>query len=77
MDGGMNNLLDKNGENNFLFLASVIAVLCEQSPVTVNLKDIEKFWKGEIQRLQYDLIADVDTKNGIVIFSLKEKINEN
>lgn len=49
----MNNILDPNGDsNNFLFLASVIAVLCEDGPITLSLSDIERFWKSDIQRLQ-------------------------
>ena len=69
----MNNLLDGSKEHNFLFLASVIAVLCKEEPITVELKDVEEFWYGEIARLQYDLVADMNTKTGHITFSLKEK----
>lgn len=69
----MNNLLDPNVEHNFLFLASVIAVLCETSPITVDLKDVERYWKGDIARLQYDLVANVNVTQGAITFSLKEK----
>ena len=73
--GEMNNILNPHGnDNNFLFLASVIAHLCEEGPVTMDLVDIEKFWTGDITRLQYDIY---DTKK--ITFSLKSKeenINE-
>jgi hypothetical protein len=69
----MNNILDPNGEHNFLFLASVIAVLCEASPITVQLSDVERYWKGGIERLQYDMVADVGSKQGVITFSLKNK----
>ena len=69
----MNNILDKNGEHNFLFLASVIAVLCENSPVTIDLKDIEKYWSGEIARLQYDMVSSATEKQGSITFSLKKR----
>jgi hypothetical protein len=69
-----NNLLNLRDERNQLFIASVIAVLCEQAPITIRLKDIEKYWSREIQRLQYDMILDVD--NGTITFNLKEKTNE-
>lgn len=67
----LNNILTYS-EKNFLFLASVIAVLCEGSPITIDLKDIEGFWAGEIQRLQYDLVFE--NKQGCITFSLKEKL---
>lgn len=67
----MNNILDPSGKYNFLFLASVIAVLCEQSPITLSIDDVERFWAGEIQRLQYDMIASGDGKHGAITFSLK------
>lgn len=69
----MNNILDSKNEHNFLFLASVIAVLCEASPITLNLKDVEKYWKGEIRRLQYDLVCDTNVQQGSITFSLKIK----
>lgn len=69
----MNNILDANDKTNHLFLSSVIAVLCENFPITIRLEDIEKFWNGEIVRLQYDMIYDVDKKQGSITFSLKEK----
>lgn len=67
----MNNLLDPKIENNFLFLASVIAVMCETSPITIDLKDIERYWKGDIARLQYDLVYWQG--QGSITFSLKDK----
>ena len=55
-----NNILDPNGdENNFLFLASVVAVLCESGPITVSLSDVKKYWKSEIRRLHYNLVMVV------------------
>ena len=66
----INNLLDLSDENNQRFIASVICTLC---PITVNLQDVEKFWSGEIERLQYDLKADVEGKTGTITFSLKDK----
>ena len=69
----MNNLLDSGAENNFLFLASVIAVLCETSPITLDLKDVERYWKGDIAKLQYDLVVNSDVRQGSITFSLKEK----
>lgn len=68
-----NNLLDQNGEHNFLFLASVIASLCEKGHLTVNLSDIERFWGGDIIRLQYNIVCDIEKKAGHIVFSLKEK----
>ena len=69
-----NNILDPKGSpNNFLFLASVIAVLCEDSPLTVRMEDVKRFWDGDISKLQYDMVADLNTKTGVITFSLKEK----
>ena len=68
----MNNLLDLSDDKNQLFIASVIAVLCENGPIKLNLKDIEKYWNGDIQRLQYDLFANTNVKEGTITFSLKE-----
>lgn len=67
----MNNILSPS-ENNHLFLASVIAVLCEKSPITLDLRDIEKFWSGQIIRLQYNLEADEKGQRGSITFSLKD-----
>ena len=69
----MNNLLDLSKEENQQFIASVIAVLCENSPITIRLEDIQPYWCGEIARLQYDMISDNDGKTGVVTFSLKDK----
>jgi hypothetical protein len=69
----LNNILDSKNEHNFLFLASVIAVLCENSPVTLDLQDVEHYWSGDIQRLQYDLCADEKGQQGSITFSLKPK----
>lgn len=71
----LNNLLDSRGsEHNFLFIASVIAVLCERSPITLDLRDVEKYWNGDISRLQYNLVYDGKQQEGSVTFSLKEKV---
>lgn len=67
----MNNLLDLSKEENQRFIASVICVLCEQSPITIDLRDIERYWNGDIQNLQYDMAKDVETKLGSITFSLK------
>lgn len=67
------NLLDPQREHNFLFIASVIAVLCENSPITVSLADIEKYWDGDISRLQYDMAVNANVKDGVITFSLKDK----
>lgn len=69
----MNNILDGTNPENFLFLASVIAVLCENSPITIDLRDIEKYWNGGIRKLQYDMARDAGGKQGSITFSLKEK----
>lgn len=68
----MNNLLDLSTEGNQRFIASVLCVLCERNPITLDLRDIEKYWNGEIGRLQYDLVADEDAKEGSITFSLKD-----
>lgn len=68
----MNNILDKNGENNFLFLASVIAHLCEKSPIVMDLAEIEKYWSGSITRLQYDIHSN-GKGGGAITFSLRDK----
>lgn len=72
----MKNLLDPNEEYNFLFLASALAVLCESSPITLDLRDIERFWSGDIKRFQYDMVSDPSGKTGSITFSLKEKVDE-
>lgn len=64
-----NNLLDLSDEKNQLFIACVVCVLCEQSPITINLDDIRKYWMGEIKNLQYDMASD--GKSGSITFSLK------
>lgn len=71
----MNNLLNPENKDNFLFLASCIAVLCEQSPITLNLSDVERFWVRDIQRLKYDMVSE--GKSGSITFSLKDKPDEN
>lgn len=70
----MNNILDLTNEYNQLFIASVIAVLCEASPITISIQDIRKYFMGDVQRLQYDMVSD--GKTGSITFSLKEKTNE-
>lgn len=70
----MNNLLDLSIEENQRFLASVLCVLCESSPITLDLNDIKAYWDGEIGRLQYDLVANDDAKQGSITFSLKDKV---
>jgi len=72
-----NNLLDKSGEYNFLFLACTIAAICKDSPLTIKMGDILRFWEGDIKLLQYDLFVDTNNKKGTITFSLKEKKNEN
>jgi hypothetical protein len=69
----MNNILDMTNEYNQLFIASVIAVLCESSPITLELKDIERYWSGDIKRLQYDLVANEQEQSGHITFSLREE----
>lgn len=69
----MNNILDLTKPENQQFIASVIAALCEDGPITIELQDIEKFWCGEIQRLQYDMVSDLEGRVGFVTFSLKDK----
>lgn len=69
----MNNILDANNKHNHMFLASVIAVLCESSPITLDLRDVEKYWSGGISRLQYDLVADTEKKQGSITFSLRNE----
>lgn len=66
-----NNLLDLSKELNQLFIASVIAVLCEQSPITLDLRDVERYWRGEIKRLRYDLVTQ--NGSGSITFSLRDK----
>lgn len=68
----MNNLLDLSDEGNQRFIGSVLCVLCKDSPLTLDLLDIEKFWNGDVIKLQYDLRADVEGKTGTVTFSLKD-----
>ena len=72
----MNSILDLSSESNQLFVASVLAVLCESSPITISLQDIEKYWRGDIKRLQYDMVADAEGKTGSITFSLKDKWNK-
>ena len=67
----MNNILDLSDEYNQRFIASVICVLCEKAPLTIELSDIEKYWSGEIKRLQYDMVSDVRMLKGTITFSLK------
>ena len=67
----MNNILDLSKEENQRFIASVICVLCEQSPITIDLRDIGRYWDGEIKNLQYDMATDLEGKSGSITFSLK------
>jgi len=67
----MNNVLDLTQEFNQLFIASVICVLCEQESIEIDLQDIEKYWQGEVSRLQYDMKVDIQGKSGTITFSLK------
>ena len=62
------NLLDLSDERSQLFIASCLAVLCESYPIRISLKDVQKYWNGEIRRLQYDMIPDINS--GSITFSL-------
>ena len=70
----MNNMLDlKKGENQ-LFVACVLSILCEDSPLVIDISKIKKYWDGEYKRLQYNLeISDEDATEGFVTFSLEDK----
>ena len=69
----MNNILDLSKKENQQFIASIIAVLCENHPITIRIEDVEKYWYGEIQRLQYDMVMDVGSNTGSITFSLKDE----
>lgn len=68
----MNNILDLTQEFNQLFIASVICVLCERESIEIDLQDIEKYWRSEVSRLQYDIRSN-DVGGGTITFSLKPK----